>query len=233
MPVIEPAARCKPERTVIVLVVVLLHGGLASWLASLAQMPPARTLATSIAVQWLPAQPVPLPAVAKSAAAMPQQPSHQPRHQAAAKSAPVRPAPVTPQPSSPPLAQAVQTIRATDAMATHQAASVAAPSPSPVEAHSPVSTEPGFSADYLHNPAPAYPAAARRNGEEGKVLLRVHVSAQGQAETVEIHRSSGFIRLDEAARETVANWRFTPARRGAVAIASSVIVPITFRLGHA
>jgi protein TonB len=87
-----------------------------------------------------------------------------------------------------------------------------------------------FDADYLHNPKPAYPPAARRNGEEGKVLLKVRVSSQGTALDVAISKSSGFGRLDNAAAEAVARWRFVPAKRGDEAVESSVIVPITFAL---
>ncbi len=87
-----------------------------------------------------------------------------------------------------------------------------------------------FDADYLHNPKPVYPAMSRRNGEEGKVLLKVRVSAEGSALEVDLKQSSGFPRLDAAAREAVARWRFVPARRGDEAIESSVVVPITFSL---
>jgi protein TonB len=62
------------------------------------------------------------------------------------------------------------------------------------------------------------------------VLLNVRVSAQGVAEQVQIAKSSGFPRLDEAAREAVRRWRFVPARRGDEAIAANVIVPIVFQM---
>ncbi len=87
-----------------------------------------------------------------------------------------------------------------------------------------------FDADYLDNPKPVYPHAARRLGEQGKVLLRVHVSADGHAERVEIKVSSGFARLDQAAEDAVSRWRFVPARRGDQAIAAWVQVPVTFQL---
>ena len=67
-------------------------------------------------------------------------------------------------------------------------------------------------------------------GEEGKVLLKVRVSAQGTALDVAISKSSGFPRLDAAAQDAVARWRFVPARRGDEAVDSSVVVPITFAL---
>lgn len=87
-----------------------------------------------------------------------------------------------------------------------------------------------YDADYLDNPKPIYPHASRRLGEQGKVLLRVLVSAHGLAERVEVKLSSGFARLDQAAHEAVSRWRFVPARRGDQAIAAWVQVPITFQL---
>ncbi len=87
----------------------------------------------------------------------------------------------------------------------------AAPDPEPAPAPPPpVLTEPVFNADYLDNPAPVYPAVSRRIGEQGRVILRVLVSPTGLAEEVQVRSSSGHVRLDEAARTTVARWRFVP-----------------------
>jgi protein TonB len=94
----------------------------------------------------------------------------------------------------------------------------------------PAVTPARFEAAYLHNPRPAYPPLSRRLGEEGKVLLRVRVSREGQAAAVDLERSSNFARLDEAARSVVSHWRFVPAKRGDEAIEATVIVPIVFRL---
>ena len=91
-------------------------------------------------------------------------------------------------------------------------------------------TQPRFDADYLKNPAPPYPPLSRRMGEEGKVILRVVVTLQGSAESVEVKTSSGSTRLDEAAQKSVRNWRFIPAKRGDTAIQSAVLVPIIFKL---
>jgi protein TonB len=102
-------------------------------------------------------------------------------------------------------------------------ASVAAPVPPPIVA-------PRFDADYLDNPAPAYPTLSRRLGENGRVLLRVHVTPDGIAAQVEIRESSGFERLDKAARDTVQRWRFVPARQGDRGVAAWVLVPISFSL---
>jgi len=91
-------------------------------------------------------------------------------------------------------------------------------------------TQPIFNADYLDNPAPVYPALSRRQGEQGKVVLRVLVNTGGSADEVQIRTSSGFPRLDESARDTVRRWRFISAKRGAEPVAAWVLIPISFRL---
>ena len=93
-----------------------------------------------------------------------------------------------------------------------------------------VSTAPRFDADYLDNPKPAYPPVSRLEREQGTVKLNVYVEASGQAGKVELASSSGYERLDKAAVATVRRWRFTPARRGADAVADWVVVPIVFSL---
>ena len=89
---------------------------------------------------------------------------------------------------------------------------------------------PSFDAAYLQNPPPAYPAISRRRGEQGKVVLRVYVSAEGLAERVEVRTSSGHERLDGAAHDAVNRWRFVPARQGEKPVAAWVLVPIAFSL---
>ena len=89
---------------------------------------------------------------------------------------------------------------------------------------------PRFDAAYLDNPAPGYPSLSRRHHEEGRVLLRVLVGADGRAESVDVAASSGFERLDHAAQEAVRRWRFVPARRGDGAVAAYVNVPVAFSL---
>lgn len=111
-------------------------------------------------------------------------------------------------------------------------AAVAAPertvAPSPALAASIIA--PRFDADYLHNPTPAYPAVARRLGEEGRVLLRVLVSPAGRAERLELQSSSGSTRLDNAALDAVKRWRFVPAHQGSEPVSAWVLVPVSFSL---
>jgi protein TonB len=89
---------------------------------------------------------------------------------------------------------------------------------------------PHFNADYLQNPAPAYPPLARRMKEQGRVLIRVLVSVDGLPERIELKTSSGFARLDHSALETIRNWKFVPARQGGEKVAAWVVVPIAFTL---
>jgi protein TonB len=89
---------------------------------------------------------------------------------------------------------------------------------------------PGYEAGYLDNPPPEYPRLSRRLREEGEVELRVRVSPQGQPLSVELARSSGSNRLDDAALRAVRQWRFEPARQGGQAVEAWVRVPIHFKL---
>ena len=91
-------------------------------------------------------------------------------------------------------------------------------------------TRPVFNAAYLRNPAPRYPASARRAGTQGTVTLRVRVTREGLAARVDVEKSSGSPHLDAAALEAVKAWRFVPARQGAEPVESRVLVPIVFRL---
>ena len=119
------------------------------------------------------------------------------------------------------------------------AAAEAAPDPTPAAPPAPAAPaappaprieQPSSNAAYLNNPAPGYPSISRRMGEEGKVVLRVLISADGKPEKIEIHKSSGYERLDRHAQDTVQRWRFVPGKRGGVPEAMWNLVPINFVL---
>ena len=67
-------------------------------------------------------------------------------------------------------------------------------------------------------------------GEQGKVVLRVLIDAQGEPQQVELKQSSGYERLDQQALETVQRWRFVPGKRNGVPEAMWNVVPIQFVL---
>jgi protein TonB len=83
---------------------------------------------------------------------------------------------------------------------------------------------------YLVQPAPHYPPESRRIREQGLVVLRVLIDESGHARAVEIYRSSGHPRLDEAARTAVARAIFKPYMDGGTARAAAAIVPVEFSL---
>jgi len=102
--------------------------------------------------------------------------------------------------------------------------------PAPAAAAAAPIIPPNFIAAYLDNPAPEYPHLSKQLKESGRVLLRVRVSAEGRSAQVELDKSSGYDRLDQAAIEAVRRWRFVPAKQGDQAFTAWVIVPINFQL---
>lgn len=84
--------------------------------------------------------------------------------------------------------------------------------------------------DELHNTPPEYPEDSRVAHEEGLVILRVEVSATGEPASVTIQQSSGYIRLDQAARKAVQHWKFHPALTAGIPVSSEADVPVRFKL---
>lgn len=160
--------------------------------------------------------------------APPPQPA-QPVKKASPAPVPDKPAPPAPQPalvapagpSPAPAANAPTARPSTPAAAAAEV--VATPALARVE-------PPSSSADYLNNPKPAYPPLSKRLGEQGKVVVRVFIAPDGSAQKAEIHQSSGFERLDQAALATVLKWRYVPGRRAGVPEAMWFNVPINFVL---
>ena len=180
---------------------------------------PVQVLAELIA----PPQPVAAPAPPAPAPAKPA--PRQPAPKPTPRPAPPPVAPATPEPA--PQRAAAITV-ATPATTTPPAppAEVAAPAP-PAP---PRVDLPSSSADYLNNPPPPYPPLSKRMGEQGQVVVRVRIEANGSASQAEIQRSSGFDRLDQAALQTVKRWRYVPGKRAGVPEAMWFNIPIRFVL---
>lgn len=77
---------------------------------------------------------------------------------------------------------------------------------------------------------PIYPRASRRGGEAGTVVLRIDVAESGEVTAIVVVNSSGFSRLDAAARTAVKQWRFVPGTVGGVPVTMALRVPIRFEL---
>jgi protein TonB len=84
----------------------------------------------------------------------------------------------------------------------------------------------------IQNTPPSYPDLARRNGWEGRVMIRVEVSAEGRPLSTAIAKSSGFGVLDQAALRAVKSWRFQPRTVAGIPSAGSVEVPVNFSLNR-
>lgn len=190
-----------------VLAALALHGGALAWIAMLPSTgaPPLPPTVISLAL-------------ISPATRLPTAPAN------SASPAPPRPKSATPVRQN----AAPQEVAATPAP-TAAPPAPASPSNASTQAPPPLVAA-RFDADYLQNPAPAYPPLARRLGEQGRVVLRARVLPSGQAEVVEVKSTSGSPRLDAAALEAVRRWRFQPAHQGDEAVSSWVVIPISFSL---
>ena len=77
---------------------------------------------------------------------------------------------------------------------------------------------------------PDYPKGARQRGEQGDVVLEIRVNAAGIVDRVDVVSPSGFPELDEAAVRAARAARFTPAKSGGSAVASTARLTLTFKL---
>ena len=82
------------------------------------------------------------------------------------------------------------------------------PPPAPAPAPIVLATAPETIADSCERPP--YPAAWRRAGEAGEVRLRLQVEPNGKVSEARIEKSSGYRRLDDAAREAALECKYRP-----------------------
>ena len=232
----------RPSLPVLAVSVLVHAGAVLLALSGVASHVHQRREPVPLAVTLLPPPSPPSPApVAMPAPVAAPAPEPKPKPLPAPKPAP-RPAPVVrPKPAAPPpLARSEPAVReqepATQAPAvSREPAPVApaAPPAPPAPAPEPVRTGVAISASYAaSNRPPVQPARSLRNGEQGKVILRVMVQADGSAGEVQVRTSSGFPLLDEAARSAVQTWRFNPATSDGKPIAEWYLVPIIFKLSN-
>jgi protein TonB len=87
--------------------------------------------------------------------------------------------------------------------------------------------------EYVQQPDPRYPPVSRRLREQGLVVLRVEIDERGAACNIQIESSSGFTRLDAAAREAVSRAVFRPYVEDGSPRRALVLIPIEFSLAHA
>lgn len=109
------------------------------------------------------------------------------------------------------------------------AAIVEAP-PAPPAPALPPKVIPASAIQYLVPPEPEYPRLSRRNGESGTVIVRAFADEAGVPHQVQVERSSGFARLDEAAMSAVRKTRFKPYTEYGKPVAGWVRMPFPFEL---
>lgn len=187
---------------------------------------PAEILSEFITPPAPPAPPVPPPPPPPKPAPPPPKPAPRtpaprpaPMPVAVPDPAPAPTAPVgitEPQPPAPPIA-------APQAPPAPPPAPPAPPAPPKIEL-------PSSDAAYLNNPKPAYPAISKRLGEQGKVVVRVLIGADGLPQKVELSKSSGYDRLDRLAMDTVMRYKFVPGKRNGVPETMWNLVPFNFVL---
>ena len=78
---------------------------------------------------------------------------------------------------------------------------------------------------------PEYPSSSKRLEEEGTVQLKFLVGADGKVIESAVEKSSGFRRLDEAARQSLSKCTFKPGTKDGVDVQSWASMKYTWRLG--
>ena len=87
-----------------------------------------------------------------------------------------------------------------------------------------------YQGGYLAALRPTYPPDSLNNGEEGVVGVSVSVAADGKPLDVIISKSSGYSRLDRAAKQAILRYRFKPATRGGIPIPYKYHFNVNFKL---
>jgi len=201
--------RTKTKRLPSLIVVLVLHGVLL-WLiqSGLARQAITLTQASVEALLLTDAAPPPPPVAA-----------------------PKTPSPKIPLPPviQPPIAAATPVITAPTAPAISvtptQSTAPTAPTPPSPSIRTGAAIQPGASCA-----KPDYPSASRRLEEEGTVSLKFLIGADGRVLQAEIEKTSGFPRLDEAARNALSKCQFRAGTIDGKAEQSWASIKYTWRL---
>jgi periplasmic protein TonB len=143
---------------------------------------------------------------------------------------------VVPQPLIVPLQLPVEAPVYEVPLATHLPPLPEAPTESEADAHvrmpapAPPKTIPASAVEYVVLPKPAYPLYSRRARETGVVMLRVLINEKGMPVHIEVEKSSGYSRLDDAAVAAMQGARFKPYTEDGVALSVWAPAPIIFEL---
>ena len=144
----------------------------------------------------------------------------------------VAPPPIVRTPTATP--PAIQTTPDPVPVAAPVPVAMIAPAPAPVPAAPPAPPSLIQAGDLgtqmVSGKPPRYPIESRRKREQGTVVLALTLGVDGTVESIAIDRSSGYARLDTAARDAVRGWRWQPTIRGGQPVRVRGIVEIPFIL---
>jgi periplasmic protein TonB len=189
--------------------------------AELISPAPPQPVAAPVAIQSTPVPPPPKPVPPKPV------PKPKPVVQPHVKAAPT-PLPETTEPSP--------------------VAAAAPPEPAPAPPTPPVAAAPAAAAPAIGRPTmvlnapkdvahlecniamPEYPAVSRRRGESGTALVKFVVGLTGKIENIELKKSSGSSRLDDAALDAMRSSACKPYKENGEAIRAAYTQPFVFGL---
>lgn len=141
----------------------------------------------------------------------------------------------TPKPLAKPLPKAPPSEKAVSAPKVQPpppAVKTAKTAPAKAAPSTPAIQPPSAEAQGLQNKAPLYPQLSRKKKEQGTVLLLILVKADGTVGDIKLKTSSGYSRLDQAARQAVKRWQFQPALKDGKPIDFWYELPLKFTLNQ-
>ncbi|MCR4471768.1 MULTISPECIES: energy transducer TonB [unclassified Burkholderia] len=230
--VLPAAPRMNPRVITVAVGVLAAHAIMlaAAWLHRNAP-PPKEIEVQSITAQLIPPAPAAQP-VAVQSAAQPAPPKPVPREKPKVEPKPVQkavkptPQPVAQSPSPTPAPAAADPTPAPAAPAP--AAPAAAPGPARETMQ--VSAPKNVSALSCNFVKPTYPSMSRRRGETGTAYVHFIIGVTGKIESVQLQKSSGYPRLDEAALDATRASTCPPYIENGQAIRAAHTLPFNFTL---
>lgn len=194
-------------------------------------LPPKEVAVQSITAQLIPPAPAAQPVAVQSAARQPAPPKPTPRVKPKVEPRPVQKAIPTPQP----VAQAPSPTPAPAATAPTPAPAAPAPAapaaaPGPARETMQVSAPKNVSALSCTFVKPTYPSMSKRRGETGTAYVHFIIGVTGKIESVQLQKSSGYPRLDEAALEATRASTCPPYIENGQAIRAAHTLPFNFTL---
>ena len=75
-----------------------------------------------------------------------------------------------------------------------------------------------------------YPPVAQRLNQEGTILLKLTVGADGEVSNVQVANSSGHDSLDSAAQRCAQGWHYKPAMQNGQPIATTIEANVSFKM---